>query len=73
MGCSALYHLMYVKSESVGTWLSRLDYGGISILIFGSAFPVLYYSMACEQVFRKWPMISFPTRLNFPLVCNSSL
>jgi len=47
MGCSALYHLMYPKSAGYQSNLSRLDYGGISILIFGSAFAVLYYAMAC--------------------------
>ena len=47
MGCSALYHLCYVKDEKYQANLSRLDYGGISVLIFGSAFPILYYSMAC--------------------------
>jgi len=47
MGCSATYHLLYVKNEKFQTNLSRLDYGGISILIFGSAFPILYYAMAC--------------------------
>ena len=50
MGCSALYHLMFVKNRQVQETLARLDYGGISILIFGTSFPVLYYAMACDQV-----------------------
>lgn len=50
MGCSAIYHLMYVKGVKYQENLSRLDYGGISILIFGSAFPILYYAMACVQI-----------------------
>ena len=48
MGCSALYHLMYVKDRYVSETLARLDYGGIAILVFGSAFPILYYGMACD-------------------------
>mmetsp|Transcript_10934 Transcript_10934/g.14750 ORF Transcript_10934/g.14750 Transcript_10934/m.14750 type:complete len:226 (-) Transcript_10934:76-753(-) len=50
MGCSALFHLLYVKNQRYQTNLSRLDYGGISILIFGSTFPVCYYAMACPQI-----------------------
>lgn len=53
MGCSAIYHLMCVKNPTCQQTLSRLDYGGISVLIFGSAFPVLYYGFACEQVRSK--------------------
>ena len=47
--------MVYVKSLHLQQTLARLDYGGISILIFGSMFPVLYYGMACEQVLTaKW-------------------
>ena len=42
MGCSAVYHACYVKNVQCQGRLSRLDYGGISILIFGSAFPVVF-------------------------------
>ena len=28
----------------------RLDYGGISILIYGSAVPISYYGMGCQNV-----------------------
>lgn len=52
MGCSAIYHLCYVKNETCQGRLSRLDYAGISILIFGSALPILFYGMACDQVLR---------------------
>lgn len=50
LGASALYHLGYIKSESVSRILSRLDYGGIGVLIAGSSYPVIYYSFACEPV-----------------------
>ena len=50
MGCSALYHLFWVKNEKTASSLSRLDYGGISILIFGSTVPVTSYGMTCEPV-----------------------
>ena len=53
MGCSALYHLMFVKNRKVSEALARLDYGGISILIFGTSFPILYYAMACDQIYGK--------------------
>lgn len=53
MGCSALYHLMYAKNQAYQSTLARLDYGGISILVFGTSFPILYYSLACSQVVRK--------------------
>ena len=48
MGCSAIYHLFLVKSPEYDANLARLDYGGISVLIFGSCVPVLYYAMACK-------------------------
>ena len=57
MGCSAVYHLFSVKNAKFQANLSRLDYGGISILIFGSCVPVLYYAMACEQIFGKLELI----------------
>lgn len=50
MGASALFHAFYVKNEKYQTYISRLDYGGISILIFASSFPVCYYAMACPQI-----------------------
>lgn len=54
LGCSALYHMMYVKNETFQTTLARLDYGGIAILIFGTSFPILYYSLGCAQTIRKY-------------------
>ena len=53
MGCSAIFHLLGAKNQNFQSTLSRLDYGGISILIFGSSFPIVYYSMACAQILSK--------------------
>jgi adiponectin receptor len=50
LGCSATYHLLNVKSQKVAAILARLDYGGISILIFGTIYSVIYYGMACDEV-----------------------
>jgi adiponectin receptor len=49
MGCSAVFHLMYVRSENTQKMLSRLDYGGISVLIFGTTIPVIIYAFPCQQ------------------------
>jgi len=53
LGSSALFHLMFIKSEKISTILSRLDYGGISILIAGSSYPPIYYAYACEPVIKE--------------------
>ena len=59
MGCSAAFHLFHVRSESIFNLLSRLDYGGISILIFGGATPIIYYSYACEASYTaRWVWIT---------------
>ena len=51
LGFSAMFHLCYVKSPKFLDVLSRMDYGGISLLIFGSAFPITYYSFASKPAF----------------------
>jgi adiponectin receptor len=51
LGCSAAFHLMSVKSKKLNEILSRLDYGGITGLIFGTIYAVLHYSFACDEVF----------------------
>ena len=60
LGCSAAFHLLYVKSETVSKILSRLDYGGISILILGSAFPIIFYSFACQPAhLMRWIWLGY--------------
>jgi len=46
--CSANYHLFNSYSEKVQGFLSRLDYGGISLLIAGSTFPPVMYGFDCN-------------------------
>ena len=51
LGCSTIFHLFNIHSKKVLTVLSRLDYGGISVLILGSTYPVTFYSFACQKSF----------------------
>ena len=46
--CSTIFHTFYIISERASLMLVRLDYAGISILIFGSSVPILYYSFYCQ-------------------------
>ena len=54
MGFSAIFHLFFVYSENACSWLARLDYAGIVVLIFGSAVPATNYLYACNEVARKY-------------------
>lgn len=47
LGLSTIYHLFFVYSEYACTWLAKLDYAGISILILGSTMPAINYYYAC--------------------------
>ena len=59
LGCSAAFHLLFVKSPEISNILSRLDYGGISVNLFGTAFPVIYYGFACDSdIQKRWIWIS---------------
>lgn len=49
-GLSAMFHLFYVYSQDVSTLLVKLDYAGITILIFGSVVPSIEYVYACSSV-----------------------
>lgn len=53
MGCSATYHLMYVRNIATAKILIRLDYGGITVLIFGTCVPVIIYCFTCSQTHGK--------------------
>ena len=64
LGCSAAFHLFYVKSPMFLNVLARLDYGGISVLIFGSALPIMYYSFACDpELIQRWVWIGVEAAL----------
>jgi hypothetical protein len=54
LGMSAVYHLFFVYSASAYTTLAKLDYCGITILIFGSTIPSIQYLYACSPVFCKY-------------------
>jgi len=51
MGCSAIFHLVQIHSRKIYDIFSRLDYGGISVLIMGSCYPPIFYIFACQPVF----------------------
>jgi adiponectin receptor len=47
LGFSAIFHLFFVYSPSACLTLSKLDYTGIIILIYGSVVPIIQYNFAC--------------------------
>merc|ERR1711990_868355 len=53
LGCSAMFHLCNTISPTFSYVLTKLDYGGIAFLIFGSAIPITYYGFACEGEFMQ--------------------
>ena len=50
LGCSALYHWFWIKDRKTAARLARLDYSGISIVIFGTTVPIASYGMSCNAV-----------------------
>ncbi|TMW63886.1 hypothetical protein Poli38472_014796 [Pythium oligandrum] len=46
--CSATFHLLFVYSKPAYFFLSRLDYAGITVMIAGSFYPMIYYSFYCH-------------------------
>ena len=48
LGFSANYHLFYVYSENACTFLVKMDYAGISILVWGSAVPIIENIFVCQ-------------------------
>ena len=53
LGFSALFHLFFVYSPEACDVLCKLDYTGITILIFGSTVPSISYMFACNEVACK--------------------
>ena len=49
LGFSATFHLFGAMSKFSHEFFSRFDYGGISILIAGSCWPLYYYMFYCNQ------------------------
>jgi adiponectin receptor len=48
-GCSTLFHWFSIYSKELYSFLSRLDYAGITFLIPGSCYPPYYYFYYCEK------------------------
>ena len=45
---SAVFHLMCSHSYQVSLALNRCDYAGITLMIVGSSFPLIYFAFNCE-------------------------
>ena len=45
--CSSIFHLFSAHSMIMNKRLSTLDYAGISILVAGSFYPIIYYPFYC--------------------------
>jgi adiponectin receptor len=59
--CSATFHLLFVYSKPVYFFLSRLDYAGITILIAGSFYPMIYYSFYCHPTILRLYLTAITT------------
>ncbi|CEG39119.1 adiponectin receptor [Plasmopara halstedii] len=59
--CSAIFHLMFVVNRPTYMFLSRVDYAGITILIAGSFYPLVYYSFYCHPWLRSVYLVSIST------------
>jgi len=66
LGVSAVYHWFYIKSKRMFTILGRMDLSGIVVLIFGSVFPIIYYSFYCQK------MMIFYYTLFYWIVCTGT-
>ena len=54
-GClfmSAMFHTMYECCESSGSCWSKLDYLGITLLIYGSMWPLMHFMFYCKPEFQ---------------------
>lgn len=65
--CSSIYHLFNALSPAAQTILSRLDYGAVALLIFGSSIPPIVYGFACDKtlMFTYMAITSFFCLLTF--------
>lgn len=50
LGASACYHWFYIQSAFVYKIMGRMDLSGIVVLIFGSVFPIIFYTFYCQKV-----------------------
>ena len=49
LGCSTTFHWFGIYNKKVNSFLSRLDYAGITFLIPGSCYPPYFYFYYCEK------------------------
>ncbi|KAH8585633.1 mPR-like GPCR protein [Bisporella sp. PMI_857] len=56
---SASFHIMSNHSEKVAAYWNQFDYLGITILIWGSTVPSVYYGFYCDQNLQKlyWAVV----------------
>jgi len=52
MSMSTIFHWLSCWNEQTNSFLSRLDYGGISFLIAGSCMPPYFYSFYCHETIK---------------------
>ena len=50
LSCSSIFHLCAFRNKELLSFLARLDYGGISVLIMGSSYPIMFYSFPCKEL-----------------------
>ncbi|CEG81133.1 hypothetical protein RMATCC62417_15367 [Rhizopus microsporus] len=53
LGFSASFHCFSCHSEKVAATWNRCDYAGITTLIVGSFFPMIYYGFHCHQTLQS--------------------
>jgi adiponectin receptor len=57
LGLSAIYHLLAPTSREYARFLQRLDYSGISALIFTSNVPAIIYVFACDPMIASFYVV----------------
>jgi adiponectin receptor len=50
---SVIFHWFWTISETIGKILNRIDFAGISIMMFGSSYATFYYSFYCMPFYRN--------------------
>ncbi|ORX58022.1 HlyIII-domain-containing protein [Hesseltinella vesiculosa] len=58
LGFSSLFHCFTCHSEPVAASWNRCDYAGITILIVGSFFPVIYYGFHCHALLQVFYLVT---------------
>lgn len=53
LGCSAIFHTYWIQSEKIYEILARLDYGGITAVITGTSYNMIFYCFSCAPVYTE--------------------